>query len=275
MNIIIHGIIVTMLLFVGSASANDLYPFAPPGSTMHTLDEIYHLGTAVYHKIEAIASPSTLSPTSKIMSAGFYNATNLTEVDADLVEWNISSNVSIFGIKGIMSVGVLSNKYPSRVIGTGQTNSYGLGDDGELKIGATFNPRFTVMENTNCVLDNVTGLIWARNANLLGAANWYQALSNCNTLVYGGTNAWRLPNIKELLSLLNYGFTNPALCNASGTKRWEHNDPFVNVQSGNYWSSTTGRNNTNYAWFVYVWGGSSTILSKSTDYSIWPVRNNN
>ncbi|MGC9023085.1 MAG: hypothetical protein ACP5J5_08205, partial [Dissulfurimicrobium sp.] len=48
---------------------------------------------------------------------------------------------------------------------TGQTQSYGARDDGALQMGATLpTPRFT--DNGNgTVTDNLTGLIWLKNAN--------------------------------------------------------------------------------------------------------------
>ena len=41
-------------------------------------------------------------------------------------------------------------------------------------------PRFTIQADTNCVVDNLTGLMWARNANLPGATqSWAQAIAFC------------------------------------------------------------------------------------------------
>ena len=58
---------------------------------------------------------------------------------------------------------------------TGQTKCYnsggteiscsGTGQDGELQMGVDWpDPRFTV--SGDCVTDNLTGLMWAKNANL-------------------------------------------------------------------------------------------------------------
>ncbi|MBI5195097.1 MAG: hypothetical protein HZA10_02105, partial [Nitrospirae bacterium] len=57
---------------------------------------------------------------------------------------------------------------------TGQTKCYalwseiscaGTGQDGEILSGVAWpNPRFSV--NGDCVTDNLTGLMWAKNANL-------------------------------------------------------------------------------------------------------------
>ena len=79
--------------------------------------------------------------------------------------------------------------YPSPVPKTGQTNSYQTGDCGYYTNGVSWpNPRFTVLDETNCILDNLTGLIWARNANLGGELTWSDAITFCKGLTYGGTN---------------------------------------------------------------------------------------
>ena len=78
---------------------------------------------------------------------------------------------------------------------TGQTTSYQTGDDGTYQKGVTWpSPRFTVQGNTNTVIDNLTGLVWARNANLGGAMTWSNAIVYCEGLTYGGHSDWRLPN---------------------------------------------------------------------------------
>ena len=65
-------------------------------------------------------------------------------------------------------------------------------------------PRFTVQADTNCVVDNATGLMWARNANLPGGKqSWAQAVAFCKNLNYGGHSDWRLPNLMELCSLID------------------------------------------------------------------------
>ena len=126
---------------------------------------------------------------------------------------------------------------------TGQTTSYGPRDDGALQRGVAWpTPRFT--DNGNgTVTDNLTRLIWMKNANAFGTLTWADALTTANTLesgTYGLTDGskagdWRLPNVRELQSLLDYGRTNPALPAVH---------PFTEVQSSDYWSSTTYADDT-------------------------------
>ena len=65
------------------------------------------------------------------------------------------------------------------------------------------------------VNDNLTGLIWLRNANCLGNLNWPEALKACNHLASGKCGLtdcsvagdWRLPNANELHSLIDQTLT--------------------------------------------------------------------
>ncbi len=125
---------------------------------------------------------------------------------------------------------------------TGQQTSYYPGDDGALKMGVAWpNPR--LVDNGNgTVLDNLTSLLWTKDAGtpIIGACNagtmtWQEALDYVaclNTNNYFGYSDWRLPNIIELSSLIDYSQFNPAL--PAGY-------PFVNVQlSAYYWTSDSG-----------------------------------
>ena len=134
---------------------------------------------------------------------------------------------------------------------TGQTTSYATGDDGDFEKGVVWpNPRFTA-NSDGTITDNLTGLIWLKDANCFGPRTWNNALSDCNGLGAGycgltdgsSPGDWRLPNHKELFGLIdaeNYG---PAL---------PPGHPFNNVQSLYYFSSTTWANNTSYAWGVRI-----------------------
>ncbi len=107
-------------------------------------------------------------------------------------------------------------------------------------------PRFTIPADTNCVVDNLTGLMWARNANLPGGTQtWAQAVAFCKSLNYGGHSDWRLPNLTEYYSLINTNYPRPRLSNTEGTAQWKEGDPFMDVVvdwkevNGYYWASTT------------------------------------
>jgi hypothetical protein len=168
---------------------------------------------------------------------------------------------------------------------TGQTGCYNesnnvipcstTGQDGELQKGTAWpNPRFTV-NNNGTVTDNLTGLVWLKNANCaainLGPSVWATALANANALANGAcglTDAsaagdWRLPNIVELESLVDLSQDNPPL---------PADHPFSNVQSSLYWSSSTSANITGTAWSLSMVNGYVYDDYKSTKRLVWPVR---
>jgi hypothetical protein len=173
---------------------------------------------------------------------------------------------------------------------TGQTTSYATCDDGILQKGVVWpSPRFTNNGN-GTVTDHLTGLIWLTNANCANATrDWPTALSdvvmlntagtmngiNCGDISNGGSHQidWRLPNVKELQSLIDFAFDNPALSNAVGTAKWTTaGDAFTGVQSDRYWSSTTYAFNTDFAWGVYLSLGGVGGVTKSYPNFVWPVR---
>lgn len=157
---------------------------------------------------------------------------------------------------------------------TGQTVSYTDGDDGALRQGVAWpSPRF--IDNANgTVTDNLTGLIWLKNANCFNTQNWIIALTSANVLASGacglsdGSTAgqWRLPNIIELESLVDISRFNPALPTGH---------PFTSAQ-GNYWSSSNVAYFTSYgydAWVVDIDDGGVGGSSKNHgSYYVWPVR---
>lgn len=163
---------------------------------------------------------------------------------------------------------------PAKTWQTGQTTSYAPGDDGDLQRGVSWpEPRFE--DNADgTVTDHLTGLIWLKNAYCFGTKKWTDALTACNDLAHGGcgltdgSNAgdWRLPNRKELLSLIDYSRSHPAL---------PQGHPFDNVQSSLlYWSATTytSASYPDGAIYVNMNNGFMSYNSKSAASCVWPVR---
>ena len=188
----------------------------------------------------------------------------------------------------------VASGYPAAVEKTGQTTSYATGDDGDLEEGVAWpNPRFT--DNSDgTVTDNLTGLIWLKDANCIatnypgfdndstagdGRVTWQHALdfvAGINAGTYpdcgAGATDWRFPNRNELASLVHKGYYNPAVPNTAGTGQWSAGDPFTNVQSDYYWSSSTYANGTDLAWYVDMGNGSVDLYDKTNFIYVWPVR---
>ncbi|MBN1420307.1 MAG: DUF1566 domain-containing protein [Planctomycetes bacterium] len=81
---------------------------------------------------------------------------------------------------------------------------------------------------------------------------WQDALKYCDGLVFAGRDDWRLPNIRELLSIVDYGRTDPAI------------DPVFGALSEWYWSSSTGAWWPGNAWGVGFGYGSATTALRAT-----------
>ena len=166
---------------------------------------------------------------------------------------------------------------------TGQTTSYENYDDGYYKKGVGWpSPRFTD-NGDGTVTDNLSELVWLKNANCFGERTWSQAISDCNGLAEGedcgggfllsdGSSAgdWRLPNVREPFSLMDFEEYNPSL--PSG-------HPFINVQTnlqpdGYYHSSTTYKAAAYGvgAWVVRMFDGYVNGHYKTESYYVWPVR---
>jgi hypothetical protein len=171
---------------------------------------------------------------------------------------------------------------PAPLPKTGQNTVYGSRDDGYWQQGLGVewpNPRFT--DNLDgTITDNLTGLIWLKDAHCFLGSSWEGALSNANGLASGacgltdGSSAgdWRLPNINELASLVHKGYYNVAIPDTLGSGQWSEGDPFVNVVAINYWSSTTYAENTDEAWSVNFYKGDVLEFTKSFLCLVWPVR---
>ena len=111
---------------------------------------------------------------------------------------------------------------------------------------------------------------------------WTEALTWSNNLAAGkcgltdgsSVGDWRLPNVRELQSLVHYGVVSPAVPNTAGTGKWTTaGDPFTGVLSAGYWSSSTRATDTASAWSVVMYDGDvdNGVKTSNTGY-VWPVR---
>lgn len=143
---------------------------------------------------------------------------------------------------------------------TGQTLQYDNYDDGYYESGVPFN--FTVfISGSDWITQDIhTGLMWATNGSAEGCnwgqeTGWPEAVAYCHNLTFGGYTDWRLPNIRELHSIVDFGVENPAT--KSGY--------FPNTKPDNYWSSTTRKVWTYNAWTVKFDEGFVEWMAKDCD----------
>jgi Protein of unknown function (DUF1566) len=177
-----------------------------------------------------------------------------------------------------------AKKEPAPVPQTGQTTSFAPGDDGDIQAGVPLpTPRFTDNQD-GTVTDNLTGLIWLKNANCPQIdRDWPTALADVASLNAVGTmnghdcgdtsnrgthqTDWRLPNIRELLSLVHFAFSEPCLSNTVGTGKWAEGDAFTEFlpnppHPSTRWSSTANSFDRTLAWVV-DFDGLSLVFSVS------------
>ncbi len=166
---------------------------------------------------------------------------------------------------------------------TGQTTCYeplhygmpivvpcaGTGEDGELQAGAGFPAMRFVDRGDGTVTDNLTGLMWLKDANCAGGplpiADAYDFVTRLKQGTVDGASCgypagkyadWRMPNVYELYSLVGYEGDNPARLNTT----------FSNVQTdAPYFSSSR-------VWYVHM---DYRIVDQDThgdSMYVWPVR---
>ena len=297
------GVVIGVLLAAaGIVVAGSLNPGAGPteaGSQMYTLQQIYNrlnTGTAGI-KMTAFTEPSS-GPTTgtgrtldEIMAkAPALDATNgagVADVAGGKTFWGLTAGA--WGLQtGTASGGGGTCNAGVPKTGAGAITDYTLvaGEDGLLQKGVAWpNPRFT--DNGNgTVTDNLTGLIWLKSANCCGMTDWAGALSAANTLNSGECGLtdgsvegdWRLPSLREQHSLIHFGYHAPALPNTAGTAKWAEGDPFTGVndiQSRNYWTSTTSASDSYQAWIVDLYDGKAASKFKIDFFylnKVWPIR---
>jgi hypothetical protein len=169
---------------------------------------------------------------------------------------------------------------------TGQTTSYRAGDDGGLREGRKYS--FTDLAsnnpfgNTNRFTDELGGQTYTNNividwstydgATVLGLSriniatgqNWNQAVDDSLSYSVGTfTSGWRLPNIREIMNLMNFANDQNNLLNYS---------PLNLSSSGRvYWSSTTNLAVTTSAYALSNIGGIG-VQTKTTTFTYFRVR---
>ncbi len=173
---------------------------------------------------------------------------------------------------------VSGNDVAFEVPPTGQTNSYAGGDDGDRTTVTVSTTRF-IDNGDGTFGDSFTGLTWLGVRQCIFDQTWSSAINYVNQLSASGGSCselndgssigeWRLPNINELQSLVDYSRQSPVF--AAGiafTGTW---DSFPWTP---YWSSTSfvadpGGN----AWILNVDFGQVGIRNKSSMARAFAVR---
>jgi len=116
-------------------------------------------------------------------------------------------------------------------------------------------------KNENIVTDSNTGLQW-QDDSIVSGRSWTQAIDYCENLTLDTHSDWRLPNLKELTSIMDDSRTSPSIDTSA----------FENTAPSYYWSSTIYAGYSRYAWYVDFYDGYQRNSNKSKDYHVRCVR---
>jgi len=110
------------------------------------------------------------------------------------------------------------------------------------------------------VTDSGTHLMWQQGER--GFMDWEAALTTCETSTLAGNTDWRLPNHKELLSLVDDTRVSPSINIVK----------FPDTMFGHYLSSTTNAGDTTYSIGVNFSYGLSMLCLKTNSFYVRCVR---
>ena len=152
---------------------------------------------------------------------------------------------------------------------TGQMMVYQMGDDGYYQMGYPIGGAQRFIDNGDgTVVDMATGLMWLKDPQAAGLGMtmyWYDAINACENLFYAGHDDWRLPNINELMSIVDHSRYNPAFDTMFFVPAPDTWTP--------YWSSTICAPWPDGAWCLYPYDGYKTSWGRPYDMCfVRPVR---
>jgi hypothetical protein len=113
------------------------------------------------------------------------------------------------------------------------------------------------------VTDHAAGLIWQQGESEM--KDWETACSYCENLSLAGQSDWRLPNIEELKTIVDYDKYDPAINTA-------YFIDFPKVKHSYYWSSTVHSDLTYYAGAILFFSGGVFYGYKGGDHFARCVR---
>jgi len=144
---------------------------------------------------------------------------------------------------------------------TGQSTVYVAGDDGDYQKGWWKNKtladnKVRFIDNGNdTITDRATGLMWEKVPSPTNKV-FFGWIGYAKALTLGGYTDWRVPNINELSSLVNYSnFYNAAYLPF-----------FTNITYMIYVSSTTYAIFNDYIWCIEFYDGISRTVLGSNSY---------
>lgn len=168
-----------------------------------------------------------------------------------------------------------------------------VADDGSLRVGL---PMRFIDNADGTITDTATGLQWEKKCDGCGGLHdvrrqsrwssphdetvwdWLAAINAEGGRGFAGYDDWRVPNLKELQSIVDYDRFNPSVGTAfdgaaCGLGCRDLRDPACScTENSEYWTATTSRADANFAWYVGFNLGLLGDLEKSDDLPMRAVR---
>ncbi|MBD3842399.1 MAG: DUF1566 domain-containing protein [Campylobacterales bacterium] len=122
--------------------------------------------------------------------------------------------------------------------------------------------RSNFLKTDEVVIDLKRNLMWQDNSDAkIYLSNFTLAKEYCETLSFSGFTDWKLPNIKELQTIVDVERKEVAIAKE-----------FENFEPSSYWSSTVDMSNETNAWYVGFKTGATFKDSKDYDCYVRCVR---
>ncbi|MCI5149984.1 MAG: DUF1566 domain-containing protein [Candidatus Electrothrix sp. MAN1_4] len=130
----------------------------------------------------------------------------------------------------------------------------GNGTVTDLKTDLMWKKCLEGVSGTSCTIGSPDSFTWQQALEQPGVVN--------NGAGFAGYTDWRLPNIKELISIVEEQCSEPAM----------NLDRFPNALTSEIWSGSPHAFYAGYAWFVNFSNGTSDPRSRSTSVAVRLVR---
>jgi hypothetical protein len=162
-----------------------------------------------------------------------------------------------------------------------QVTCAGTGQDGEIQRGVA---HAFVDNGDGTITDTRTGLMWEKQSddgsvhdqdNLTSWAGAFDAVAALNTASFAGHTDWRLPNLVEMQSIVNYGAVHPTAFTAFNTgcaAACTVTTCSCTQSTFTYWTSTTYQNFPTAALYVDFSVGISSFTDKDDTAHVRAVR---
>lgn len=118
------------------------------------------------------------------------------------------------------------------------------------------------IQDQETVTDTQNGFMWQDSQETMSVRrDWEGAVAYCEKLELAGHNDWRLPNIRELKTIIDHSKYMPAM-----------NPAFRHVALDGYWSATPYAKHPTHVWNVHFGTGGGYYYLRDGQYFVRCVR---